>query len=204
MAKPNDIRVLFVRTGQTEWERVGRLAGSVDVPLTADGWTATRAAISEVQGARLSTILCGPDEASQAVARDLAKTTGGKVRVLEGLAEVHLGLWEGMLQSELQDKCPTTFRQWMDDPSAIHAPEGEAFEDAQTRLMEALERSLGKAKTEGEAIGVVLRPVALGLVGCAIAGVAIRSLWSMIDSSPAIEWRHLARASVRAAARAEA
>lgn len=189
MAKNADIRVLFVRTPETEWERAGRLAGSTDVPLTAAGWEAVLAAMNGLQGTRLSSVLCGPDEASQAVARELAKRTGCKVKVVEDFGEVHLGLWEGMLGTELQEKCPSAYRQWLDDPAAINAPEGEAFEDAQVRLVQALQRNTARVRGDSGSVGVVLRPMALGLVGCSVMGVPTKRLWSMIETAPLLEWR---------------
>jgi broad specificity phosphatase PhoE len=200
MAKTTDIRVLFVRTGETEWERAGRIAGSTDVPLTAAGWERLNEAFKELDGARLSSVLCAPDEASQAVARELAKVCGAKVKVVEDLAEFHLGLWEGMLKSELQEKCPRAFRQWIDDPAAVQVPEGEGVEDAQNRLMDALSRNLGRVRGgEGGAVGVVLRPMALGLVGCALTGVPTRNIWSMMECGPILEWRTVDRGNLRAA-----
>lgn len=199
MAKPNDIRVMLVRTGETEWERAGRIAGSTDVPLTPEGWEQVQKNMRELSGVKLIAIFCGPDETSQAIAREIAKVTGGKVKVIEDLGEVHLGLWEGMLESELQEKCPRAYRQWIEDPAAVQVPEGEGFEDAQVRLVQALGRNLDRAKADAGAVGVVLRPVALGLVGCSISGIATSRLWSMIESGPALEWRTIERGSLNPA-----
>lgn len=201
MARSNDIRVLFVKTAETEWERSGRIAGSTDVPLTAQGWEALIRGMDEIQGAKLSTVLCGPDEGSQGVARELAKRVGCKVKVIEDLGEVHLGLWEGMLGLELQEKCPTTYRQWLDDPAAVSAPEGEGLEDAQARLLEALRRNTSRIRGDSGAVGVVLRPMALGLVSCALTGVPTKRLWSMIESAPLLEWRTVGRSGLEAAAK---
>jgi len=200
MAKTTDIRVLFVRTGETEWERTGRIAGSSDVPLTATGWERLNESFRELQGTKLASVLCAPDEASQAVARELAKLTGAKVKVVEDLAEVHLGLWEGMLKAELQEKCPKAFRQWMEEPAAVQVPEGEGLEDAQSRLMESLSRNLSRIRGgESGAVGVVLRPMALGLIGCSLTGVPTRNIWSMIECGPTLEWRTIDRSNLKAA-----
>jgi probable phosphoglycerate mutase len=194
MGKRSNIRVLFVRTGETDWERAGRIAGSTDVPLTEAGWDRIRAAFQGLGQVRLSSVLCGPDETSQAIARELAKVSGGaKVKVIEDLGEVHLGLWEGILETDLQEKCPTAYRQWVEDPAAVHVPEGEGFEEAQSRLIQALGRGLDRARGDAGAVGVVLRPMALGLVGCALGGVATSGLWSMIESSPALDWKTIGR-----------
>jgi len=199
MAKTTDIRVLFVRTPETDWEKAGRIAGSTDVPLNEAGWQSFRTAVEALGEVRLTAVLCGPDEASQAVARDIAKSAGAKVKIVEDLGEVHLGLWEGMLRTDLEDKCPRAFRQWIDDPAAVQVPEGEGLEEAQTRLRGALSGGLARAKPEAGAVGVVLRPMARGLIGCVLEGVPTKGLWSMIDSAPLLEWRTVDRGSLRTA-----
>ncbi len=202
MAKARDIQVLFVRTAETQWERAGRIAGSTDVPCTASGWEVMVKAMDGLEGPRLTSVVCGPDEASQAVARELAKRSKTKVKVNDDLGEVHLGLWEGLLGTELQEKCPTAYRQWLEDPAAVNVPEGEGLEEAQARLLDALSRSLSRVRGDSGGVGVVLRPMALGLVGCALTGVPTKSLWSMIQSGPALQWRAVERGSLQAAARA--
>jgi broad specificity phosphatase PhoE len=197
MAKSNEIRVLFIRTGETEWESAGRIAGAADVPLSPQGAEAVRQVASQLGDVRLSAIYCGPDEASMATAEELARITGGKVRTVDDLAEVHLGLWEGVLAKELEDKCPRAYRQWLEDPTLVHVPEGEGLEEARQRLVETLAWALDKARWGNGAVGVVLRPVALGLISCALADVPTASLWTMMKTVPAAEWRTLQRGELR-------
>lgn len=206
MAKSNEIRVLLVRTGETEWERAGRLAGATDVPLTDEGRAAARRAADGLGDAHLSAILCGPDEASQVTAQELARVTGAKVRVVESLGEINLGLWEGLLASELEEKCPRAYRQWIEDPASVQVPEGENLDQARSRILESLSRSLGKASNgSGGGVGVVLRPVALALVACEWTGTPTKDLWSIIRTGPATQWRTVQRERFRPArARARA
>jgi broad specificity phosphatase PhoE len=197
MGKSNEIRVLLVRTGQTQWEQAGRIAGSSDVPLSPEGQESARQAAIELGEVRLGTIFCGTDEASNATAQELAKATGAKVKPIDALDEVHLGLWEGLRESELEEKCPKAYRQWIEDPAAVQVPEGESMEDARGRIMDGLCRVLDKAKTDNGATGVVLRPVALALVGCELSGAPTRNLWSMMKTGPALQWRTFQRGMLK-------
>jgi probable phosphoglycerate mutase len=195
MAKSNEIRVLLVRTGETEWERAGRMAGATDVPLSENGRAAVRREAEALTDVRLSTIYCGPDEASQVTAHELARATGGKVRVISELGEINLGLWEGLLASELEEKCPRAYRQWMDDPASVLVPEGENLDEARTRIVDTLFRLLDKFGNG--AAGIVLRPVALALVICELTGTPTRNLWSIIRTGPATQWRIVFRDALR-------
>jgi broad specificity phosphatase PhoE len=195
MAKSNEIRVLLARTGETEWERAGRLAGAADVPMTEGGRDTARRAADALTDVHLSAIFCGPDEASQVTAHELARTTGGKVRVVQELGEIDLGLWEGLRETELEEKCPRAHRQWIEDPASVHVPEGETVDDARARIMQGLARSLDKSGNG--AVGVVLRPIALGLVTCELTGTPTTSLWSIIKSGPLTQWRTVQREAIR-------
>jgi broad specificity phosphatase PhoE len=197
MAKSNDIRVLLARTGETEWEKDGRIVGHTDVPLSEGGRRAVADMARQLQGARISTVYCGPDEASLATANEIAAVTGARVKAVDCLSEMNLGLWEGLRQKELEEKCPRVFRQWMDDPSVVQVPEGETVEEAQERILSGLSKVLEKARTDNGAIAVVLRPVAMGLVACAINGVPPRNLWSIMKTCLAAQWQTLQRGFLR-------
>lgn len=193
MSQSGDVKVLLVQTGGTDWDRAGRVAGASDLPLCEAGRAEVLAASAELQGTALSTIFCATDEASVCTARLVADVTGGKVRELDDLQEMHLGLWEGLRTCDLEDKCPTAYRQWMTDPTVVVVPEGETLDEAEARIIGGLAKALGKAKSNGAGIAVVLRPMALGLVRCWLEGVPTSELWSMLKGGARIEWRTVPR-----------
>jgi len=193
MSTRESIRVLLFRAGQTQWEVAGRIGGSSDVPLADVGRNHVRTCIEQLQGIKLATIYCGPDEASQASAKDLAEATGSKVRVVDDLAEIHLGLWEGMSELELSDRCPTAYRQWLEDPTSVSAPEGETVDDVQARVLEVLARTFEKTKPSSGPIAVVLRPVTLGIVSCALDGSSCKSIWHKTRNGYMPQWRTITR-----------
>jgi len=195
MANSDEIRVLLLRTGQTEWDQAGRLCGATDMPLCESGKRAAVEQAAGVAGSDLSTVFCAPDEASMATAAELAKTTGAKVKPIEGLAEVSLGLWEGLLETELEDKCPRLYRQCVEDPASVQVPQGEGLEEARERIVENL--TLALARSRNGAVGVVLRPVAHALVGCEFTGAPSKNVWSMMKTGPSLQWRTIPRISLR-------
>ena len=187
MAKVFDIGCIWIRTGATTWEAEGRVCGQAELPLSPAGRARVVAGLSGLQPRMLGSVLCGPDEASVATAELVSQTLGGKVRPVQGLQEMSLGLWEGMLDCNLREKCPRAYRQWIEDPASVTAPEGETAQEAQDRAVEAISAALSKIKTEGHDVGVVMRPIVLGLVKCWLSGEPISSLWSITDDRPAIE-----------------
>lgn len=197
MKNLDSIRVLLVRAGQTQWEVAGRIGGSSDVPLSDAGVDHIRKCLDQLAGVKLATVYCGPDEASQATARELAAAAEAKVKVVDDLAEIHLGLWEGITLSELEDKCPTAYRQWMDDPASVIAPEGETIDDVQQRVLTVLAKTLDKSKPSQGPIAVVLRPFALGVVSCALDGHSCKTIWHKTRNGFLPEWREIHRTKVK-------
>lgn len=187
MAKVFDIGCVWIRTGATAWDAEGRVCGQAEIPISPAGRSAVLAAIGHLPPLNLSVILCGPDEASIATAEMVAGVAGCKVRPVPGLQEMSLGLWEGMLGSVLQDKCPKAYRLWIEDPASVTAPEGETAYEVQERAVEALRGALAKVRAEGQDVAVVMRPIVLGLVKCWLSGAPISALWSISDDRPAIE-----------------
>lgn len=203
MASDSQIRVLLVRTGKTQWETCGRIGGSTDVPLAPAGVDAVRCWTASLAGTNLSTVFCGPDEASRVTATAIASATGAKVKVVDQLAEIHLGLWEGLLEAELQEKCPTAYRTWMEDPACVSAPEGETIEDVRERVLEAVGKIIEKARPGTGAVALVLRPIALAVVSAALGdgvgpggpsgGMCDKSLWYQTRNGYVPQWRTVSK-----------
>ncbi|MBL0926810.1 MAG: histidine phosphatase family protein [Phycisphaerales bacterium] len=189
MGRSGQIALVLFRAGRTDWEDAGRLQGRTDLPLSDQGASELPARVSELAErngeASLQYVYCGPDEASRQTAQAISRRTGGKVKVLDGLAGMNLGLWEGLLTADLEDRYPTAYGQWREDPSSINPPEGETFSEAEERLLESLAKATEKAWRRG--VAVVLRPMEFGLVRAWLAGQGPRALWTMVEDGPGVE-----------------
>lgn len=198
MAKPTQFNVVLVRSGLSDWDLCGRLVGQADLPLGDAGLEGVASASVALDGANLSMILHGPDQCSVATAEAYARITGAKLKRVDDLADVDLGLWEGMLRDDLEEKFPKAFRRWEEEPGEVMVPEGEPITDAQHRLIAAMGRVLEKLRNPDPGVGIVLRPMAYGLVRCWMSGQPVSELWSMSDT-PTYEWHEVSRDRLREA-----
>jgi broad specificity phosphatase PhoE len=188
MGKNTFSRVLLMRSGRTEWDLLGRVQGAADLPMAAAGLEAVRKQLQPLAGQKLVSIATAPDEASQATAKLLAAATGVKrVTVVPELGEMALGLWEGLRYEELENRYCSAGRQFMDDPSGVVAPEGEQMEDYEARVHGALAKVVSRHRA-GSSVGIVVRPLALGLLRCFLNGADICQLWAMLKDRPDAEW----------------
>lgn len=190
MARTDDLRVLLVRSGPTDWDDAGRLQGDTDLPLSDCGRDAFAARVAQVAtGAdhdALDVVLHGPDECSGQSGRILAAQLGVRARQIEDFREMDLGLWEGMRESELLERHPTVYKQWRADPTAVTPPDGDTLADTEARVLNALRRSLEKSGRGG--VALVLRPISLGLVRCWLTGRPLEDLWEVVSEAPEGEW----------------
>lgn len=199
MGKAPGIRLLVMRSGSTAWDQAGRVQGSCDLPLTMEGRARVVGRVSAVSGVRLSTVLSAPDEASRETARTVAKALSGRIDVLPELTELPLGLWEGLRFVELEERYCRAGRLWLEDPCGVTAPEGQCIAEYGREVVAALGARLARCRA-GTSVAVVLRPIALGVVRCALNGADMSRLWTMVNDRPDDEWYDLSRGDTRLAA----
>jgi len=201
MAKQDQIGVLFVRSGSTEWDDAGRLQGETDLPLSESGRGVFAAGLDAVleqsEPFPIGVALHAPDEASAESAAMLAMRAGVRAKRIDGLAEIDLGLWEGLRCEELEERYPTAYGQWVEDPTSVTPPDGPTLVEVEARLLATLIKALDRPGRQG--VAVVLRPLSYALMLCWLDGEAPRHLAQMSEESPACVWATVSRERLRAA-----
>lgn len=196
MAKSDDIQVAWIVTALNRWEATGRLAGAADLPWCPEGQRAALDAAATLREGELNLVFHAPDESSEQTAQAFAATTGAKLKAVEELSEVGLGLWEGMLAKDAEEKFASSYRQWVEDPSSVTPPGGESLAEAEERLIGALARHLSKTKP-GAVLGVVLHPLAMGIVRCWRRALPLSGAAGVAQGCTGVEWDTISRESLR-------
>lgn len=198
MAKSEHINVLLIRSGENEWDRCGRLAGKADLPLCEQARKDLADASARLDGVDLSIVLHADDQCSEATASMYARVVWCKARLVEDLADMDLGLWEGLRGQDLEEKAPTAYREWRENPLNVQVPEGESVMEASGRISAGLARAIEKLRSPDPGVGVVLRPIAYGLIRCWLTGRPVSELWEVMEGPPA-EWHEVSRVKLRQA-----
>ncbi len=151
MRLPFPYRIIFIRHGETDWNREGRLQGQRDVPLNARGRDQARG-----MGARLRTLV-GDGKDVDFVASPLERTreTMELVRQAAGLLpadaymmddrlkEITFGAWEGLTWEELKARDPARAAERRRDKWGFVPPSGESYAMLMDRLLPWLESLSG-------------------------------------------------------------
>lgn len=132
---PDFPELLILRHGETEWNRQGRMQGSLDSPLTDAGRQHARdqGTVLRRLGVTSHNWYCSP----QGRARETARLASGDGPVTpdKRLREIGMGDWSGRTRDEIAAVAPEYFSP--DSPPLAyygHAPGGETPEDVAVRL----------------------------------------------------------------------
>jgi broad specificity phosphatase PhoE len=193
MAKARDFSLLLFRSAPTVWDMDERLSGASDHPVCAEGRRLLDEAIDHLAGADLDVVLSAPDESSVQTAELLAAAAEVKVRRVRGLEEVNLGLWEGLRLEDIAEKYPSAHKQWVNNPSSVRVPGGESLAAAEQRILEALASGLERTRAGRTRVGVVVRPMAWGLIRCWLSETPIDRLWGVLRDAPMFGWYEVER-----------
>ncbi len=170
--------VLLVRHGESEANKLGRFAcHSWDPPLTPRGtWQAERLA-QQLHGWPIRYLLSSPLARAQMTIAPLAQRLAMAPIVLDGLAEVNLGQWDGQAVRDLESNNPA-FRAWRTDPEKNPPPGGESILTVGTRVLRALE-AFWRSQAPGLAVAATHADCIKGsvLVVTQATGPIARQLW---------------------------
>lgn len=191
-------RILLVRWGQTEWAAQGRLTGDTDIPLTPEGRQQVLAVAEALRPSTPTLLFCGPEEPSRETAGLIGERLDLKVKSLDELREMDLGHWEGLTQTEFEERFPSVARQWREEPATVEPPEGESLPAMADRLAAGLAKVKRKAKT-ATAI-VVTGPLAAAALQLRATAAPLDGFWERVDA--AAPWTTIELAAGRAPRRA--
>ena len=198
MTKSAHATIVLCRTCPTSWDDEGRVCGRAEIPPTGEGLAALTLALraARIDDLRddLGTVFCADDELSNRCARILATASGAKVKAQSSYAELDVGLWEGVLRSDLHERFPRVYTTWVEDPGIVAPPDGESLLSVQGRVLDQLGRSIRKSKSAHPTFGLVLRPYAYAVLSCWVERRPMSEVWDVMAESPMIRVFSLQRA----------
>lgn len=132
-------RCYLVRHAQTAWNDVNRLQGHSDVPLNPVGEQQAKRLGDRFASHHLRGIFTSALQRSRQTAQMIAAGNGHGVSpiVEHGLAEMHLGAWEGLTPEEVDARFDDSYQRWRERPSSVVIPEAEPLDAFRERVRRA-------------------------------------------------------------------
>ena len=131
--------LLLIRHGENDYVKLGKFAGRLPgVHLNDKGLRQARELAEGLQPTPISAIYSSPLERAVETATPIAKAKGLKVIKEKGLIETDLGDWAGGEVKKISRSPEWKVVQY--SPSRFRFPNGESFQEEQTRLVSAIEK----------------------------------------------------------------
>src|SRR5262245_39763434 len=106
------VQVVLVRPGSTDFDQQGRIQGQLDLPMCESGRQEVARAAGELRAMKIAAVYASPCSAAQETAEAVATPLDLKVKKIDKMENVNLGLWQGMLLEDVKHKQPKVYRQW--------------------------------------------------------------------------------------------
>lgn len=174
----------MIRSGATEYDLLGRIRGTLHIPLSKVGIAEAEAAATQLSAAPPDVLFVADGPCAEETAAIIGRRVGLRPRSLTALGNLDQGLWQGMLVEEIRRRQPRLARQWEDNPWAVMPPEGEPLDEACDRVDAVLEKIL-KRYPEGRVALVVPHPLDR-IIRWTVAGEPLGDLWDRDGAVPAV------------------
>ena len=126
-------RLIIVRHGRTEWNRVEKFRGRADIGLDEVGMKQAEAAGKRIAEWPISAIYSSPLRRASTTAEIIAGSLGLKVRLLPGIIDIDYGAWQGLSTEDVVARDGYLYSQWIESPDKVQFPGGESFTEVRER-----------------------------------------------------------------------
>lgn len=182
---------IFVRHGETDWNREGRWQGQADIPLNAVGRAQAERMAGELAGRyHLNAIYASDLSRAYETALALSKASGAPVYTDPRLREVDHGQWEGMRAADIRVAYADIYQRRTLDPWSVPSPGGETATQVRERMTAAL-RDIA-ARHPGGTVAVVAHAFVLAVARVHVTGEPRERLWDLIPENCApvqVDWK---------------
>lgn len=137
-------QILFIRHGETAWNRIKRIQGHIDIPLADTGLAqaqrlAARLARETRDGARIDAIYSSDLTRAQQTAQPAADALGLPLVLRDGLRERAYGVFQGHDSAEIEARFPDAYAAWQTRDPGFEPEGGESQRAFYHRVLHAIE-----------------------------------------------------------------
>lgn len=178
-------RLILVRHGQTEWNRVERFRGRADLPLNATGRSQAHAAARRILSAwDIAAVYTSPLRRALETAEVIGKRSNVAVVECPGLIDIDYGEWQGLTPGEVRQRYPELYSLWLISPQKVRIPGGESLGKVRRRAMAAVRTIV--AQHPQDTVVLVSHLVVCRLLVLAMLGLPIAHFWRIQQDTATI------------------
>jgi probable phosphoglycerate mutase len=184
------MRLIIVRHGESEWNRIGRYQGQQDAPLSSLGARQAEALAGRLQREPLDAIFTSPLQRAAKTAEAIARYHPSvPFEHAAALLEIDHGDWQGLMADEVIGRYGDGLQEWRNHPTRSQMPGGESFSNILKRVLDFKE-SLCKAYS-GRNVLISTHDVVVKILVADALGMnmdRMNSIWVTYASFSVIEY----------------
>ena len=178
-------RFIFVRHGQTEWNRVERFRGRADIPLNATGMEQAQRASARLAETSIAAIYASPLSRTRRTAEIIAAPHHLAISSEPGLLDLDYGAWQGKTPEEVAASDPKRYAQWQTQPDRVRIPGGETLRQLRARVIQLMDDS--SHEYPGETVVFVSHDIVGKILMCAVLGLDNNAVWRIAQDNAALD-----------------
>ena len=131
--------IYLLRHGEVEGASTRRFIGHLDVPLSAEGERQCAVQAERLRATKLTAVFSSDLGRSRRSAEIIGAPHGLMPNVVPALREMDMGRWDGLTASQIREREPEAFADWMARIGEFPFPEGESVPDLLARVAPAFD-----------------------------------------------------------------
>jgi probable phosphoglycerate mutase len=182
-------KLILVTPGSTDWSTAGRIQGQLDIPLNAEGKGQIQliiSALAKLRGVRsINALYSSYLGRGIETAESIAEMFKLKLNKACELNELNCGLWQGLLEKQVEKRYKKLYSIWKANPLLAAPPKGEKLRDAYDRIVSVVKKAVEKFR--GQVICIVSHEMAAALIKCYYKKIDLADLWDNIPKNASLE-----------------
>ena len=172
------MRLILVRHGETDWNKLGRCQGVSDVPLNSTGEKQAKDLASSLKGENISAIFSSNLQRALHTAKSISEHHEIEVRIDERFREMDQGDFEGLDFEYIRENYGHILKKWREEPETLRIPGGESLTEVQNRAWQAINNLL--KEYSGKNVLVVTHNLTIITLLCKFSGKTLKSFREFI------------------------
>ena len=166
--------LLFIRHGETDWNRQQRFQGQIDVPLNATGRAQADRLATRLAAERYDVFFTSDLTRARETAAPLATAWALQPVAVPGLREQSFGIWEGLDVPTIKDRHGAMWQDWLQHHGDFALPGGESLRQFHARVLAAVQQIAHAAA--GQRLAIVTHGGVLDMLWRSAHGLSLDGL----------------------------
>ncbi len=128
---------IFIRHGETDWNRQQRFQGQIDVPLNEAGHLQAARLAERLAAERADVLVCSDLLRARQTAAPLADAWAMQAAADAGLREQSFGVLDGLDVPTIKQRHPDLWSLWLEQRADFQLPGGESLKQFHRRVLAA-------------------------------------------------------------------